>query len=356
MSLALREMWAKGAPAFDGHERVVLAEHPESGLRAIIALHNTSRGPAFGGCRMRPYRDLAEALDDALRLSRAMTYKSAICELPFGGGKAVIVGDPRTAKTPALLHAMGRVVDALAGAFLVAEDLGTSLRDMAAMRAVSAHVRGVADADGAPTPATAYGVFMALKAALGHRFGTADLAGRTVAVQGLGSVGARLCGYLAAAGATLVVADIDPAAVARVVAKHPARPVDPDSIIAVPADVFAPCALGGVIDRRAVARLGAPIVVGAANNQLAAPELAEQLADAGIVWVPDYLANAGGVIDIAHEGPGYDPRAVLAACERLYDITGFVLDRAAAEGATPSRIADRLAEQRFTRAPRRRVA
>jgi len=356
MALTVRDIAAADSPAFDGHERMVFADDPESGLYAIIAIHHTGRGPAFGGLRMRPYRDVRQALDDALKLSRAMTYKSAICELPFGGGKAVVLGDPRTDKTPALLHAMGRAVNALGGAYLVAEDLGTTLRDMAVMREVSAHVRGVADEAGAPTPATAYGVLKALEAAVAHRLGARGLDGVTVAVQGLGSVGARLCGYLAEAGARLIVADTDELAVARLRAQVPARAVAPEAILGTRADVFAPCALGGVIDAAAVPRLAAPVVVGAANNQLARPEVADRLAAAGILWVPDYLANAGGVIDVAHEGRGYDPRTVLEACERLYGITAEVLARADAEGVTPSRIADRLAEQRFTRTPRRRVA
>jgi leucine dehydrogenase len=356
MALTVRDISASGLPAFDGHERVVFADDPANGLYAIVAIHHTGRGPAFGGARMRPYRDVHQALDDALRLSRAMTYKSAICELPFGGGKAVIVGNPGTDKTRALLHAMGRAVNALGGAYLVAEDLGTSLRDMAVMREVSPHVRGVADEAGAATPATAYGVLKALEAAVAHRFGARGLDGVTVAVQGLGNVGARLCGYLAEAGARLVVADVDELAVARLRAAVPVRVVAPDAIASTRADVFAPCALGGVIDAAAVARLGAPVVVGAANNQLAAPEVADRLAEAGVLWVPDYLANAGGVIDVAHEGPGYDPRMVLEACERLFEITTDVLLRAEAEGAAPARVADRLAEQRFSRTPRRRVA
>ena len=334
--------------AFRDHEQVVFTNDPKTGLRAVIAMHNTSRGPAFGGCRMKPYDNMQAALDDALKLSRAMTYKSAICELPFGGGKSVIIGDPKTDKTPELLRAMGRFVNSLNGRYLMADDVGTTVRDMALIREVSPYARGMADAAGEPTPATAYGVFMALKAAVACRFGSTNLGGLTVAVQGLGSVGARLCGYLAGAGAKLVVADTDRRAVARVAARHQVRVVAPDDIYGARADVFSPCALGGVLNPRTIDTLYAPIVVGAANNQLASARMGDVLNRAGFLYVPDYVANAGGVVDIAHEGPGYDPRQVLKDCERLFAITTEVLARAAAEGRATNRVADRMAEERFT--------
>ncbi len=334
--------------AFHDHEQVVFANDPATGLRAVIVIHNTSRGPAFGGCRMKPYENMQAALDDALKLSRAMTYKAAICELPFGGGKSVILGDPKTDKTPELLRAMGRFVNSLNGRYLMADDVGTTVRDMALIREVSPHARGMADAAGEPTPATACGVFMALSAAVACRFGSTNLNGLTVAVQGLGSVGARLCGYLAGAGAKLVVADTNPRAVARVATRHQVRVVAPDEIYGAQADVFSPCALGGVLNPTTIDGLYAPIVVGAANNQLASADMGDVLKEAGILYVPDYVANAGGVIDIAHEGPGYDPRQVLKDCERLFAITTEVLARAAAQGQATNRVADRMAEERFT--------
>jgi leucine dehydrogenase len=335
-------------PDFDDHEQVVFASDVESGLRAIVALHSTALGPAFGGCRIWPYRSDDEALTDALRLSRGMTYKAAICDLPYGGGKSVIIGDPRRAKTPALLHAMGRAVERLGGRYVIADDIGTTLDDLRTMRAVTTHTAAATAAAGEPLPVTAYGVFQALRAAVEHALGRRDLEGLRVAVQGLGNVGMPLCRYLSEAGVELIVTDLDPGRVAAAARAFGARSVDLDAIYQQPVDLFAPCALGAVLNDRTIPQLGAKIVCGGANNQLAQARHDAALAARGILFVPDYIANAGGVIDFHQERIGNDaPDAVLGAVARLYDITRDVLRRAASAGATPLQIADRIVRDRL---------
>jgi leucine dehydrogenase len=333
---------------FDNHEQVVFARDVRSGLRAIVAVHSTARGPAFGGCRMWPYRDDNEALTDALRLSRGMTYKATICDLPYGGGKSVILGDPRQAKTKALLLAMGRVVEGLNGRYVIADDIGTTLEDLRIMRAATAHTAGATVAAGQPLAVTAYGVFQALCAAAEHALGRSDLEGLRVAVQGLGNVGMPLCRYLREAGAKLVVTDLDGGRVAQAVRACDAEPQSPDAIYEQPVDVFAPCALGAVLNDRTIPRLGAKIVCGGANNQLAQAHHGAALARRGILFVPDYIANAGGVIDFHQERIGDDaPDAVLAAVARLRAITADVLARAAGRGETPLEVADRIVLERL---------
>jgi leucine dehydrogenase len=341
-------------PDFDDHEQVVFARDVTAGLRAIVAVHSTVLGPAFGGCRMWPYRDDAEALTDALRLSRGMTYKAAICELPYGGGKSVILGDPRQAKTPALLRAMGQVVDRLGGRYIIADDIGTTLADLRVMREVTAHTAAATLAAGQPLPVTAYGVFQAIRAAVEHALGRHDLEGLRVAVQGLGAVGLPLCRYLADAGAALVVTDLDQARVAGAARAFDAMPVEPDAIYAQPVEVFAPCALGAVLNDRTVPLLGARIVCGGANNQLAEACHAAALAARGILFVPDYIANAGGVIDFHQERIGDDaPDAVLGAVARIHAITSDVLEGAARAGETPLQVADRIVLERLAAVRRR---
>jgi leucine dehydrogenase len=337
-------------PDFDDHEQVGFARDVDAGLRAIVAVHSTVCGPAFGGCRMWPYRSDDEALTDALRLSRGMTYKATICDLPYGGGKSVIIGDPRRAKTRALLLAMARVVERLGGRYVIADDIGTTLEDLGIMRAVTAHTAAATMAAGQPLPVTAYGVFQALGAAVEHRLGRRDLEGLRVAVQGLGNVGMPLCGYLHDAGAELVVSDLDAGRVAEAERAFEARPVALEAIYAQPVDVLAPCALGAVLNDRTIPRLGARIVCGGANNQLAEARHDAVLARRGILFVPDYIANAGGVIDFHQERIGDDaPDAVLAAVARLRDITADVLAGAARAGATPLQIADRIVLERLAR-------
>jgi leucine dehydrogenase len=339
-----------GHPETDEHELVQWLHVPDCGLRAIIALHSTVRGPAFGGCRIWPYASEAQALNDVLRLSRGMTYKAAILDLPYGGGKTVVIGDPAQ-KTPALLRALAEAVERLDGRYIIADDVGTTIDDLALMREVTRHTAAATSAARAPLAVTAYGVFMAIRAAVRHRFGATDLAGLTVAVQGLGHVGLPLCGHLHDAGAALVVADLDPARTADAARRFGAEVVDPADIFAQPVDLLAPCALGGVLDDRTIPQLHARLVVGGANNQLALARHDAMLAERGVVYVPDYIANAGGVIDFDQEQRDDRPEAVLAAVERIQAVVLDVLGRAAATGTTPLTVADRLVAERLRRAP-----
>jgi leucine dehydrogenase len=338
---------------FDEHEQVLFARDVPSGLRAIVALHSTVLGPAFGGCRMWPYASEAEALTDVLRLSRGMTYKAAICALPYGGGKSVILGDARQGKTRALLRAMGQVVERLGGRYVVADDIGTTLDDLRVMREVTAHTAAATLAAGQPLPVTAFGVFQAIRAAVAYGLGRQDLDGLRVAVQGLGNVGLPLCRYLADAGAALLVTDLDQARVAGAADQFGARAVEPEAIYRQPADVFAPCALGAVLNDRTIPLLEAKIVCGGANNQLAEARHAAALAARGILFVPDYIANAGGVIDFHQERIGDDaPDAVLEAVARIHAITSDVLERARRTGETPLQVADRIVLERLAAARR----
>jgi len=347
-------------PAFDGHESVVFAHDRASGLEAIVAIHSTALGPAFGGCRMWPYASEDEAIGDALRLSHGMTHKAAICGLPWGGGKTVVIGDPRRDKTPALLHALADVVDRLGGRYIIADDVGTSLEDLAVMREVTPHTAAATPAARKPLAVTAYGVLRAIFAAVRQRLHRRELAGLRVAVQGLGNVGLPLCDYLHREGAKLVVADLDPARVAEARERFAAQAAEPAAIYAQDVDVFAPCALGGVLDDATIPRLSAGIVCGGANNQLAEDRHDRALAARGILYVPDYVANAGGVIDFHQERIDDRPEAVLCAVARIREITADVLARAAAFGRTPREEADRIVAARLAaaeaaRADRRRA-
>lgn len=347
-------------PDFDRHEKVLFIEGAASGLRAIIALHDTTLGPALGGCRYWRYASEAEAVTDALRLSRGMTYKSALAGLDLGGGKSVILADPARPKTPALLRAMGRAVDSLGGLYTVAEDVGISLAEVETMAETTRHVAGIrAGGAGDPSPATAFGVFTGLRAAVRHGLGRSDLEGLRVAVQGLGSVGFELCRLLHGAGARLIVADLDAARVAKAVESFDAVAAEPQGILAAEAEVFAPCALGAVIDDAALELLQARVIAGAANNQLAEPRHGEALRARGILYAPDYAINAGGIVNIAHEagraGPRYDREQAYAAIARIGETLTEIFRRAGREGLATSTAADRLAEERL-RAARRAAA
>ncbi|MFL5337220.1 MAG: Leu/Phe/Val dehydrogenase [Geminicoccaceae bacterium] len=334
-------------PEYDGHEAVLHAHDPLTGLKAIVALHNTRLGPAFGGCRMYPYADPAQALTDALRLSRGMTYKAAICELPYGGGKSVVLADPRRDKTPELLRAMGGVIEGQGGRYITADDVGTTLADLTVMREVTRHTAGATAAAQEPLAVTAYGVLMAIEAAVRHYYQRPDLEGLHFAVQGLGNVGYPLCEHLRARGAKLTVSDVDPARTERAYRDLQAEVVGPEAIYDQPVDVFAPCALGAVLNDRTIPHLRVRLVCGGANNQLADNHHDAMLAARGIAYVPDYLANAGGVIDFYQESIDDSPAAVLRSVERIRDITGSVLARAAATGETPLQVADRIVRDRI---------
>ena len=334
------------APDFDDHEQVAFFSAPEAGLKAIIAIHSTTLGPALGGCRVWPYASDREALTDVLRLSRAMTYKHALAGTGQGGGKSVIIADSRTDKSAELLRAFGRCVDALGGRYIVAEDVGTSADDMTVVHSVTRHVAGLVD----PSPVTAYGVFSGIKAAARHKLARDGLAGLKVAVQGVGHVGRALCGYLREAGAELFVTDIDPALVDRARADFAAQPAAVDEIYDLEVDVFAPCALGGVLNDDTIPRLKAAIVAGAANNQLGLARHGAALAERGILYAPDYVINAGGIINISFEGASYDRDGAMKQTEGIYDTLMEVFGRAEADAAPTNEVADRMARERFAEA------
>ncbi|WP_460062879.1 Leu/Phe/Val dehydrogenase [Streptomyces sp. YKOK-I1] len=313
-------------PAYDDHERVLFARDPRSGLRAVIAVHRTGPRNAMGGTRMWQYATETDGIADALRLSQAMTYKSALAGLPFGGGKAVIFGDPGRDKSAALLRAMGQAVDDLGGRFVTGEDVGIAIDDVALMRESTDHVLGGEGVD-SDEPAAA-GVLAAIRSAAQRVWGTPDLSGRSVAVQGLGKVGSFLCSMLADAGADLLVADIRPEAVEHVVTRYGARAVAGDDILTQPVDVVAPCALGDVLTTANVPHFKAKVVAGAANNQLSAPAVADLLREAGILYAPDFIANGGGLINNAALLDGYDRNRVLEDCARIGDTLTEVFELA----------------------------
>ncbi len=344
---ALRAVSVFDRAEFDDHQSVSFGFDRDAGLKTIVAIHDTTLGPALGGCRMWPYGSDDEALADVLKLSRAMTYKHALAGTRQGGGKAVILADPHRDKTPALLRAFGRFVDGLGGRYITAEDVGTSAEDMAEVARATRFVAGLAEGSGDPSPVTAFGVYCGIRAAVRHRLGRDDLAGLRVAVQGLGHVGFALCRLLREAGARLVVADIDSEAVARAVDAFDAEAVDAEAIVAAEADVFAPCALGGALNAETIPLLRAPIVAGAANNQLADDEAGRRLAERGVLYAPDYAINAGGVINIAFEGERYDRDRALARTEGIYDTLLAIFRRAEAEGRPTSEIADDMARERI---------
>jgi len=303
---------------FDDHEQVVYCRDAAAGLSAIIAIHNTNLGPALGGCRMRPYDDEAAALDDVLRLARGMTYKAAIADLALGGGKAVVLADARRDKTEALLLAYGRAVERLGGRYITAEDVGTTVADMDVVRRATRHVSGTTTDAGNPSPSTAHGLFIGMQAAAQHVFGSDDLTGRHIAIQGMGSVGYALCRYLKEAGAHLVVADVNAGAVARAVRDFGAEAVEADAV----------------------------------NNQLAEPRHGAALMKRGILYAPDYVINAGGLIDVARPIMGMDIEAARVKLRKIRDTLLDIFRRSAAERLPTNVVADRIAEARFRAAGR----
>ncbi|MEE8545110.1 MAG: Glu/Leu/Phe/Val dehydrogenase dimerization domain-containing protein [Alphaproteobacteria bacterium] len=335
------------APDYDDHEQVLFFNDAASGLKAIIALHYTGPGLAGGGCRMWPYATEAEALSDVLRLSRAMTYKLALARIPIGGGKTVIIGDPRRDKSEALLLALGRCVDSLGGRYIVGEDVGITVDDMTVINRETPHVVGLKGVSGDTSPPTAYGVYLGIRAAVARRLGRDDLEGVRVAVQGVGSVGLDLCRRLSADGAKLAVADLDAAACARARDELGATVVGVDEIYDLEVDVFAPCALGAVINDDTVPRLRAAIVAGAANNQLAEDRHGVALAERGILYAPDYVINAGGAHNASRERGSYDRDEAYRAIEGIPEILIEIFTRAEREGVPTSVAADRMARERI---------
>ncbi|MHB2267708.1 Glu/Leu/Phe/Val dehydrogenase family protein [Aliihoeflea sp. PC F10.4] len=342
---------AKLLPGFDGHERVVLGRDETRGLIAIVAIHDTRLGPALGGTRVWKHDSLEAAITDALRLSHGMTYKSAIAGMPFGGGKAVIMANAKTDKTPELLEAYAEMLSVLDGDYYTGEDVGLTLADADFLRARTPNVTGTTlGGSENPSPVTAHGVFLGLKASVAHRLGRTDLAGLKVAVQGLGSVGRRLCEELHEAGAKLVVADIDPARVAAARNDFDAEVTGSDEITRADVDVFAPCALGGVIHSDMIDVIRAKVIAGAANNQLAEASDAQRLADRGILYAPDYVINSGGLINVASEllPGGYDRARAMKLVETIPATLGDIFARAEATGRPTDAVAQALAEERLS--------
>lgn len=330
-----------------GHEQCLLSAEPTADYFGIIAIHDTTLGPALGGTRLWHYPTTDAAVHDALRLSQGMTYKAALAGLGFGGGKSVIIAPPPGTPREALFLAHGRAVATLGGRYVTAEDVGTTPADMATVRRVTRWVTGLPDRTGDPGPITAFGVFSGIRAALHHARGSESLAGVRVAVQGLGNVGRWLCRYLAEAGARLVVSDVNEDRVATVVRDVGATTVSPQEVLSVEADVLAPCALGAVLDDITVPQLRAGIVAGGANNQLAEDRHAETLRDRGVLYVPDFVINAGGLMTGAAELAGWTRSQAKAQAEGIFDTTLAVLARAVAEDTTPHRAAVALAETRI---------
>ncbi|QFT29973.1 Leucine dehydrogenase [Labrenzia sp. THAF82] len=338
-------------PEMGEHENIVFVQDKETGLNAIIAVHDTTLGPALGGCRVWPYDNPADALTDALRLSRGMTYKNALAGLDLGGGKAVIIADPRKHKSVELMEAFGLHVDRLSGTYVTAEDVGVSPEDMEAVARFTEHVRGTsATGLGDPSPYTALGVFQGIKASARHVFGNDDLSGRTVSVQGLGHVGFDVARQLHNAGASLVVSDIHAPAVLKAIDAFGATAVDPAEAHMAEVDIFAPCALGAGLNARTIPQIKAKVVAGAANNQLQTPADGIALKKRGILYAPDYAINAGGVISIALASPGEDDQVVREKTVAIGDTLSAIFKRAETENSTPEQVADTMAEERLAKA------
>jgi leucine dehydrogenase len=341
-------------PDYDRHETVLLAEDPDIHFKAYIAVHNTLRGPARGGCRYWPgYGDDSEALGDVLRLSRGMTFKTTLAGLEFGGGKTVIMGTPGTAHpSPEIMRALGHALNELGGIYETGEDVGTRTEDFTIAGEVTDFVRvrsvekaGARDLPGGPPLYTAHGLLSAIRAAAAHKFGQKSLKGLRVAVKGLGNVAMPLCGFLHEAGADLIVADIDEGKVREVVGKFGAKAVSPQEIIAQDADVYSPCALGGDINDATIDTIRAAVIAGAANNQLKHPKHAQMLHEKGILYVPDYAANAGGVINVVLVG--YSHEQVLARVQGIGNTLKEIFQRSESEDINTAVVADTIVMERL---------
>ncbi len=334
----------------EGYERVVRGVDPQSGLHAIVAVHDTTLGPALGGLRMWNYASEEEALFDVERLSKGMSYKSAVARTGLGGGKAVIIGDAKTIKSEALYLGMGRLVDSLEGLYTTAEDVNTTIEDLEIVRRATKHVSGLAREDGGsgnPSPYTAYGVYLGVRAALGWAFGSDDPKGKKVAVQGVGAVGGPLAERLAEAGAVVYAYDRNQARLEQLAKDHGVHIVGEDEVMTMECDLFAPCALGGVLNDSSIPALNTKVVAGAANNVLLTGEHGKMLDDRGILYAPDYVINAGGIVNVSvefHDG-GYDEEVALRKIERIPQALKELWTISKEEGIPPSDAADRLAQR-----------
>lgn len=332
------------------HEEVIFCHNKEVGLKAIIAIHNTALGPALGGTRMWPYASEEDALVDVLRLSKGMTYKASAAGLNLGGGKAVIIGDSKKHKTEALFRAFGAYINSLQGKYITAEDVGTCVNDMEYVFMETPFVTGIPKSlggSGDPSPYTAHGVLMGIKASVKEKLGADTLQGVRIAVQGLGNVGSYLVDYLIKEGAQIAVADIDQDRVKKISAKHSVTTLDPDSIVTSECDVFAPCALGAVINDKTITKLKCKIVAGGANNQLAEARHGDALMELGILYAPDYVINAGGLMNVFVELEGYSQERAFDKTKAVYDNMMNVFKIAKTEKITTYKAADRLAEERI---------
>jgi len=333
------------------YEQLVLCQDKASGLKAIIAIHDTTLGPALGGTRMWTYASEEEAIEDALRLAKGMTYKNAAAGLDLGGGKTVIIGDPKKDKNPEMFRAFGRYIQGLNGRYITAEDVGTTVEDMDLINLETKYVTGTSpttpEAAGNPSPVTAYGIYKGMKATAKEAFGSDSLAGKTIAVQGVGNVAYALCEYLHEEGANLIVTDINEAAVNRAVEAFGAKAVSPNEIYGVECDIYAPCALGAVINDDTIPVLKAKVIAGSANNQLAEERHGDIIHEKGILYAPDYVINAGGVINVADELAGYNKERALKKVEIIYDNLIRVFEISRRDNIPTYVAADRMAEERI---------
>lgn len=332
-----------------GHEQVVFCHDAASGLRAIIAIHDTRLGPALGGTRMHAYASEGEALTDVLRLSQGMTHKAAAAGIALGGGKAVIIGDPATVKTDDLLRAYGRFVESLGGRYYTAADVGTTAADLDVVATATRFVTGSNSGSGDSGYSTAYGVFCSMRAAAEHRWGPEGLAGRRVGVEGIGKVGTHLVSLLTEAGAQVIASDVSQESLARLLERHPRTTVR-HSVLDAPVDVYAPCALGATVNPSSVDAIRAEIVCGAANNQLLTTADGETLHRRGTTWVPDYVANAGGLIQVDGEVHGTTAEQVTTAIEAIADTVREILTGSDATGRTPGQVAADIVAARLAAA------
>lgn len=336
----------------DDYEQLLFCQDKQSGLKAIIAIHDTTLGPALGGTRMWTYASEEEAIVDALRLSKGMTYKNAAAGLNLGGGKTVIIGDPRKDKNEEMFRAFGRYIQGLNGRYITAEDVGTTVEDMDLIHEETDYVTGISPefgSSGNPSPVTAYGVYRGMKAATKEAFGNDSLEGKVIAVQGVGNVAYHLCRHLHEEGAKLIVTDINQESVARAVEAFGAKAVNPDEIYGVACDIYAPCALGAVINDVTINKIKAKVIAGAANNQLKEDIHGDQIHEKGIIYAPDYVINAGGVINVADELKGYNRERALKKVEGVYDTIERVIEIAKRDNIPTYKAADRMAEERIAR-------
>jgi leucine dehydrogenase len=330
-----------------GHEQVVFSHEPSCGYFGIVAIHDTTLGPALGGTRVWKYESTDAALRDVLRLSRGMTYKSAVAGLNLGGGKAVIIADPKRADRESLFRAHGRFVESLGGRYITAEDVGTSPTDMEFIKRETKHVAGLLNLSGDPSPVTGYGVYVGMKASAKAKWGKDSLAGKTIAVQGAGKVAYYLMSHLKQEGAKLIVSDIDDQKVSRIVDELGATAVAPDAIYDVQADIFAPCALGAIINDDTIGRLKVEVIAGGANNQLAEERHGIELEKKGMLYAPDYVINGGGVINVYGELQGWTMERAKRKAQEIYDTMTRVYSIASRDGIPSYQAADRLAEERI---------